>query len=294
MERNNTLPLWIGAIILVAVGGYFYLSGKNTAPPAENGQEQGKVYVTVSDASANIQNVTDVAMTVSKVELHSATQGWVTVSNNSHTFNLLSLKANGKAELAGNADVAVDAYDQVRATISSVEVKTKSAGTKAAVLVSNTLTIPGAVVVRANESSHANLDVKTSSSLHTATKGEYVFAPVVVFSSRHNAAVSVQSDNSVTVSGGTVDANSVIGTDLSGKVYVGSELPSNVQIQITGGVPVMVHGSTNSSGSGLINIDNTLMMSGSDSTTVNSNNQNSGSSSVQTQGSVKGGVNVIY
>lgn len=230
--------------------------------------------MTVSDASANMQNVSDVAMTVDKVELHSATQGWVTVSDSPHTFNLLSLKANGKAELAGDATVAADSYDQVRATVSKVEVKTKNAGTKGAVLVSNTLTIPGTVVVRANESSQANLDVKTSNSLHVAAKGEYVFAPVVAFESRHSANVQVQSDNSVVVSGGTVDTSSMIGTDLSGKAYVGSELPANIKIQIVGGVPVTVTGSATSSASGSAQTDSSsyMQVTGSTNGTVNLGN----------------------
>ncbi|MHB0865316.1 MAG: DUF4382 domain-containing protein [Minisyncoccota bacterium] len=278
MEQNSAFPFWAGAVLVlvVLVGGYFYVSSRGPSPvtQTQNSQGQGKVYMTVSDASANMQNVSDVAMTVDKVELHSATQGWVTVSDSPHTFNLLSLKANGKAELAGDATVAADSYDQVRATVSKVEVKTKNAGTKGAVLVSNTLTIPGMVVVRANESSQANLDVKTSNSLHVAAKGEYVFAPVVAFESRHSANVQVQSDNSVVVSGGTVDTSSMIGTDLSGKSYVGSELPANIKIQIVGDVPVTVTGSATSSASGSAQTDSSsyMQVTGSTNGTVNLGN----------------------
>ena len=261
MEKTNTLlPYWTLAVVLaVFIGGYFYFSNKSdSSPVAENGF--GKVYVTVSDVSADIQNVNDIAMTIGKVELHSATQGWVTVSSAPRSFNLLTLKASGKAELAGSANIAADTYDQTRATINKVQVKTKNAGTKTAVLVSKTLTIKGDVVVRAKESSRVNLDVKASNSLHTATNGDYVFAPVVVLESRHSADVNVQSDNSVVVSGGTLDVNTEVGTDISGNVIVGSELSPSVKINIVNDMPIMVTGGGTTSGSGLIEINtaNTL------------------------------------
>lgn len=300
--QQKTL-VWTGIIVVILlVVGYFYFMGTNatSTPAAQNGT--GKVYVTVSDASANVQDVNDVALTINKVELHSTTQGWITVSTNPNTFNLLSLKASGKVELAGEADVPADTYDQVRATIGSVEVKTTNAGTKTAVLASNTLTISGTTVVDANESSHANLDVQTSDSLHTAIDGEFVFTPVVNFESQDNATVTLNSDNSVTATGGTVDASLMVGTDLSGATHVGAEISPNVQIQINAGIPVMVTGSTNVSGSGLINIQSNTTSNVNTSGNVNVSGNTSGgvmipvgtsaTSTVKSVGS--GSVNVTY
>ena len=286
MERTDTLPLWIGAIVLVVlVGGYFYFAGR--AAPAEG---EGTVYFTISDAAADIRNVSEVAMTVNKVELHSASEGWVTVSSAPRTFNLLALKASGKAELAGEANVAAGAYDQVRATISRVEVRTTNAGNRAAILVSNTITIPGRVVVEAGESSHADFDVQTSDSLYMATGGEYVFAPVVVFQSRHDTEVTTGSDRSVTVSGGVTDANVTIGTDISGNVHIGSRLSPNLQIQVVNG-SASAMGTSTGSGSGLIQIQVGASGSAGGSATT-SNQNNTGTTTGGARGSGSGNVNV--
>lgn len=295
MERTNTLPIWIGAIaLIVLVGGYFYFAGNtNTASG-----EQGKVYVTVSDAAAEMSGVQDVSMTVDKVELRSASGGWVTVSSAPHTFNLLTLKANGKAELAGSANVAAGTYDQLRISVRSVEVKTKSAGNKAAVVVARTMAIPGTIVVRAEESTHADIDVQTSSSLFTASSGEYVFAPVIVYQTSHGSDVSVASDNSVTASGGTTDTNTAVGTDLSGNIVVGSQLSPNVVITVSGGTARMESATSTGSGSGLIQINTLLLMSGNASGSAGGNATSSRSgaatSSTQVRGSGSGSVQVNY
>ena len=297
MESKNTAWVWIGivVIILVIVGVFYFSGSNNSGSSAQNGT--GKVYVTVSDASANVQGVSDVDMTVNDVELHSASQGWVTVSNSPNTFNLLTLKANGHVQLAGQADVPAGTYDQVRATISGVEVVTNS-GNKPAILASNTLTITGPVIVAADASSEANLDVHTSDSLHVATDGEYVFTPVVNFESRDSANVTVNSDNSVTVSGGTVDTNVIVGTDLSGATHVGAELSSTAQIQINAGAPVLVGASASGSSSELIQVqpDQIVGGSGSASATTSTSAQGSTNPPVQVQGSGSGSgsVNVGY
>lgn len=241
----------IGIVLAVILVGWYLLY---SASPGGTG-EKGKMYISFSDASADLQNVNDIALTVNKVELHSATRGWVTVSSSPKTVNLLTLKANGRAELAASADVAADTYDQVRANISSVNVKTKS-GTKAAVLASRTFTAPARTVVRANETSHVDLDVQASDSLHTTVDGEYVFATVINVKSRSGTNVTVSSDNSVTASGGTQDSNITVGTDISGETRINAKLAPNVQIEIKGGVPVIINasGSAAGAGSGLINI----------------------------------------
>ena len=244
MDRTNTRNWWIGGavVVIVLLGIFYYMS--NAA------QAKGTVYMTVSDASADIQNVDDVSMTVSKVELHSTTGAWVTVSDSPSTFKLMTLKANGKAELAGKADVPAGTYDQVRATVSDVSVKNKDGSTHSAVLGAHSFTLMANTVVREGQSSRANIDVNTADSMHTATGGQYVFAPVMHFQSRDNAEVTVNSDNTVTTTGGTADGDVMVGTDLQGMSHINAALSPNVQIQINGSMPVMLNASGSASGSG--------------------------------------------
>jgi len=258
---------------IIIVGWYLYRGMAQPTGPS------GKLYMSISDASADIQSVNDIAMTVNKVELRNSAGAWVTVSKTPKTVNLLTLKANGKAELAASADVAADTYDQVRASVSKVDVKTKS-GTKAAVLVSKTFTAPAKTVVRANEETHVDLDVEASNSLHTAAGGEFVFAPVILVTSRSGADVTVSSDNNVTASGGTLDASITVGTDISGETRVNARLSPNATLEIKGGVPVLINASGSAAGasSGLIDIRTGAVINVGGSASGSATTSNSGAS----------------
>lgn len=277
MDRSNTRAWWIGGavIVLLALGLVYYYS---TTPA-----HAGTVYVTVSDASADMQNVSDVMMTVDKVEMRDSTGAWVTVSNTPHTYKLMSLKANGKAEFYGKADIAAGNYDQIRATVSKVQVQTKDGSMKDVAVASKTFVMTGSTVVREGQSSHANLDIHTSDSMHMATNGSYVFTPVINFKSHSNANVSVGSDNYATMSGGTEDTNTTAGSDLSGQMHANAALSPNVQIQLNGSVMTMVSG-TASGTTGTTN--------GQGSTSGSTSGSTNGSASSNTNANASGMVQI--
>lgn len=68
---------------------------------------KGRAVFSITDAAANFENVSEVMLTVDKVEVQSATKGWVLVSNTPKKYNLLDLKASGAlAFLAGKYPVS--------------------------------------------------------------------------------------------------------------------------------------------------------------------------------------------
>ena len=79
-------------LILVLVGilvilGVWYMSMTK--------ESQGRVVFTVTDAAASLENLTSVTMSVDKVEVQNASNGWVTVSDKDYDFDLLKLKNSG-------------------------------------------------------------------------------------------------------------------------------------------------------------------------------------------------------
>lgn len=205
-----------------------------------NTQTQGgRVVFTITDAAANMGSVSSVEVTIDQISVQSATKGWVTLSTQPRTYDLLELKAENKNEILVDTNVETGTYNQMRLHISRVVV-TDSSGTHEAKLPSNDLKIVGSFVVTGNSTSTASFDFIVDESLHVAGNGQYVMAPVIQVETRENATVSVSSNNSVQVSGGNIKTNSKVGTDLKGNVGVGINVPAdaNIDISILGAVTI--------------------------------------------------------
>lgn len=235
---NNTLItvlviLVLGAVLLGA--WWLWNNPAQTQNQSSQTGAQGTLYLTITDAAANMAAISAVNMTIDKVYLHSATQGWVTVSSTPQTFNLLALKESGRPVLLVKANVTADTYDQVWLHVSSVNV-TESGRAKSAALPSNEVKMNTTVKVPANANASAAIDFIASDSLHKTAKQELIFAPVVKVESRSNANVIVAADNAVYISGGSVDTNITLGMDVSGEMKDNFKVDSNAVLQLNNGV----------------------------------------------------------
>ena len=222
---------------MIVVLGYFLVTSRSYTSSSystsqNNKATQGKVAVSFTDATTNIQNISEVSMTVNKVELYSQTQGWVTVSNNSYQYQLLQLHAKGQTKIFAQAEVPVDTYSRIRVTLGDVVVHTGAGSQKTAAVPSKTLDIQGSVSVHTNETSSLKLDVLADKSLHVTARGDYVFAPVVNVESRSNAMVGITSDGAVTINGGSVDTSSSVGMDIDGNVKANFQLDNNAKLDV--------------------------------------------------------------
>jgi cytoskeletal protein RodZ len=238
-NKGNTVIVVLVVVVLALLAWWLYDRSQSPSPnsPEEGNQEQtsgakGKVYFSVTDAAADMGNVTAIDMTVSKVEMHSATEGWVTASSDTQTFDLLELKAKGESQLAASADVAASTYDQMRVTIDRVSVTTKDGTSKTAKVPSGELKLMSNVVVIADKTSSVNLDFIADASLHTTGKGEYVFAPVVKVDSRSDASVEIGSNSRVSIGGGKTESSGDFGMDLDGQVKSNFKLDSKAKIDL--------------------------------------------------------------
>ncbi|MBI4018324.1 MAG: DUF4382 domain-containing protein [Candidatus Aenigmarchaeota archaeon] len=195
------------------------------------GAAKGSVFFTMADAAADMGAVSSVVVTVDSVRAHSNTQGWITVSSETRTYDLMQLKAQGNQVLLAQAQLDPGTYQQVRLDISKVVV-TDAGGEHEAKLPSGELKIVGQLIVEANKTSSVTFDFIADESLHVTGNGQYVFAPTVQLTTRHNADIDVRNTNNVQIRSGTVATDTKVGMDINGNVGVGVKIDSGATINI--------------------------------------------------------------
>lgn len=246
---NNKVIIILVILAVLILGGVWYLmSNTNNTNYATTGTENGitqtnqnqttangTLYVTLTDATADMTGITAVNMTVDKVEVFSGSaQAWTTLSQSTQTFNLLDLKARGQAALLAQVNVPADTYSQVRLHVAKILV-TEYGKVKEAKMPSGELKIMTNVKVNDSSSSVAKFDVMADKSMHKTGSGEFIFAPVVKFDSSSNASVNVDSNNMVTASGGNVDSSVNAGMDVDGSMKADFQLDPKAKLNINAG-----------------------------------------------------------
>jgi len=184
-----------------------------------------------------------VKVTVDSVQVHSAINGWATVSSIAKTYDLLQLKATGNQVLLADVQLKEGTYDQVRLYISKVVV-TDAQGEQDAKLPSSELKIVGNLVVKANTTSTVVFDFVADESLRVTGNSKYIMAPVVKLETRERANVSVENDGRVKITGGNVMLSSKFGMDIKGNVGIGINIPADANIIIGSGGVLQIGGDT--------------------------------------------------
>ncbi|MES2930186.1 MAG: DUF4382 domain-containing protein [Patescibacteria group bacterium] len=287
MKSSNGIILGILLVVVIVWGVVAYQKKHNT--------DGEGLYVSVTDATADIKNVTDIDMTVKKVEVYSAAKGWTTVSADAKTYKLLSLNASGETKFYGKkSDLEAGTYDKVRVTLGDTTVRTKTKGDMKATLPTSQIVMNATIKVSDDAKSHLTLDFLADKSLHMTSDDQYVFAPVVKAESRSNADVTVSADtDTVMISGGTVDSTATVGVDLDGsskgnfELKTGSDL--KIQSQDNGKIMFMLGGKSVTSDVS-INQENQAGTTTATDGSLNVNGSLNGS--VNTNGSTSGGINI--
>lgn len=230
---NNKL-VWGIVAVLVIIGGIYLLNlpAETKVTNEDTVVGEGRVVFSVTDAAANMGNVSEVNMTISRVDMHNTVDGWMAVSTTPKTYNLLALKANNESKVLADVEAEVNAYDQVRVTIDSVSIKTKAGVTEQAALPAKEFTMNTVLIVDADNTSSVSLDFLVDKSLHTTIDGDYVFAPVIKTEIKSQVGVSVDALGTVLLTGGTLDDTDTFGMDLTGAVKLDFELNSAQKLNI--------------------------------------------------------------
>lgn len=221
-------------VAAIAIGAFFlfdsWRKGGEEGPAGTEGK--GWLFFSITDAAAGLESISEIKMTVDRVEVFSNTQGWVTVNDRDKTFNLLELRNRNELALLAQAQVNADTFNRVKVTLGNVEVEKKNGAKIEASLPSRELILNAAVKVEPKSTTHVKLDVLADRSLHTSVNGKIVFAPVIQVESRSQATVEVSSENKVSVSGGTMQANILLGTDVDGTIKEDFSIDSDAKLQI--------------------------------------------------------------
>jgi hypothetical protein len=220
----------IVVLAVVVLGVIVYLSSNKSTTPAP-AAGQGKAIIGVSDDSKAIQGVSSIMITVDKVEVQSGTSGWITVSSGPKQYDLLALKASGTVALLADANLPVGTYDQIRLTISRVEV-TASGVTKIATLPAATFQITGHLIVEEGKTATAVLDFNAEKSLLLADNGAFILAPVVNLKTMKDAMVEEQSDDTLKISSGTMEEDANVGMDENGEMKDNFEMDASATIRM--------------------------------------------------------------
>jgi len=227
---NKNVGIIVVILVIIALGvGAMYLFNRQMPSQSYNPKTQGKVILGVTDATADMSGVSSVFVTVNKVEIHSAINGWATISNETKQYDLLALKQSGAVSLLANANVNVGTYDQIKIMVSKVVV-VKNGVSQEAKLPSGELKIIGNIVVNADKTSSMVLDFIADKSLHTTGNGKFIFAPVIKIKKTNDAQVKITSNNEITIMGGEKENDEDVGMDEKGEIKNNFELRGNLNI----------------------------------------------------------------
>lgn len=226
----------IGAVILIAT----------PAGDQNNDSEgSGSVIVSVTDAAANMENVSEVELQLEGVELQKQDGEWTEISGKNETYALLQLNESGNARFYENADVAAGTYDRMRVELDEATVITSDGQEREAVTPAEMLTIEAQTRVETDATSTVEFDFKADQSLQTTTDGEYVFAPVVAVSTQSGADVSVEGEEGpVTTSGGEITSEITVGVDATGESKENFQLGADAELEISEDGQINVLGSS--------------------------------------------------
>lgn len=229
MEKKWILIFGLAALVLLAgCSQPQYNSGTDSGDTTAS---TGRVVFSITDAAADLESVSNIYVTVDKVEVLKQGSTWVTVSSTPKTYDLLKLKTEASHAVLADVQLEEGVYNQIRLEISEVMV-VDATGEHQARLPSSELKFVGDIEVRKGTTSTASLDFIADESLHVTGNGTYVMAPVVQVETRTNAQASVVLPSSVTISGGSVKSKQKFGMDLEGNIAVGTQVSPTAVINI--------------------------------------------------------------
>lgn len=221
-------------IILASLALLF--AGCNGSTSLGNGEtstgNEGRVVFTITDAAADMENVNEVRATINNVELYSESSGWVQVSSEAQTYNLLQLGEENRAALVADERVESSQYSQMRFDIEEVTVITADGNSREATMPSEEMQMDIQADVNSNNTAVIKLDILVDKSLHETEEGDYVMAPVVMVESREDVEVDTNNTANVIVEGGAITTAQTYGMDVEGNVDIGVQIPADAEITL--------------------------------------------------------------
>ncbi|PKP54521.1 MAG: hypothetical protein CVT90_00865 [Candidatus Altiarchaeales archaeon HGW-Altiarchaeales-3] len=246
MNKQNILKTGLNfGLIMILIGTIIFMSGciggttdTDTKPTGEENETSnmlnGTVVFAVTDAAADMGAVSSVKLTINAVEVHRvAEEGWITISTEEKTYDLLELKAQGATELLAKVNLTNGVYNRIRLNVKNAVVVMNGVETEAK-LPGNELKIDADIEVKGGEITTALLDFIVDESLHITGNGKIIMSPVVKVETKTNAKVEIKDkeQNRVEITGGEVKTRITIGMNEKGESGVGLKIKGDVGLII--------------------------------------------------------------
>jgi hypothetical protein len=166
-------PLVLGIVVLT-IAAAVSLSGCTA-------NDKGTLIIKMTDAPAN-DTISHVNVTISTIQVHMAaggnntTTGWLTVTNQTQTLDLISLK-NVTAIIA-NANLSIGLYTQIRLQVTACTVTVNNT-TYNATVPSGMIKLNHNWALKTNQTTTLTLDFNAEKSLHQEGNGTWKLQPVI-------------------------------------------------------------------------------------------------------------------
>ncbi len=194
----------------------------------------GRAVIGITDA-ASLSNVDSVNVTVDEIQVRGENGQWVNVSTDDKQYDLVALKASGRAEIFADVNLPAQTYDKVKVLLKDTSVKPTGKVQVQAMLPNNEMVLDTGFTVRPNETSTAVIDfmLDLDSSLFAASGGRYIYLPVAKVDTRTQAnmepGATVVNQNS-----GTAESSNVSGMDIDGSTKPNFTIDPGVTLDLIG------------------------------------------------------------
>ncbi|GEM_PF-3758212 len=215
--------------------------------PSTPQAQTGRLVFAITDDAANLNEIDSIFISIAGIAARNISTGWVSITNESQTYDLLKLKREGKLELMLDKSVPEGTYAELRFTVSPVVV-VKNGLAHTAALPSSAVTMPLSLPLKTGQTVAVTLDFIADKSLHITNAKKYVFAPVIEVGVLGEIKTVQKSGTKVEFFGGLPKFSASFGMDETGAMKqftLGIDSLSDIEIER--GVFVLIPSSINRS-----------------------------------------------
>jgi len=189
-------------------------SSQNTSPLAPQAKT-GRLVFAITDDAASLNDIDSIFVSIADISIRNISTGWISVTNDQKTYDLLKLKREGKLELMFDKTIPEGTYTQLHFTVSPVVV-VKNGLADTAALPSSAIDIPLSLPMRPGQTAAVTIDFIADKSLHITNAKKYIFAPVIEISVQGEIQAVQKSGTKVEFFGGLPKFSAHFGMDETG------------------------------------------------------------------------------
>ncbi len=197
-----------------------------------NADNNGRFFLSITDDYANMQSVSNVEITFEKVKIYSMSKGWIELSDEEKTYDLIELKNQASNKIIVDYNIEEGSYSKIRLMVEEVKITFNNSEEVEATLPTNEWQINNTIDIENNKNTSVKLDFLANESLFIDTEGKYIFSPAINIETRNNAEISINENNKITISGGTISNNVKVAMSMNGNMGIGLGIDPNSDLTV--------------------------------------------------------------